>query len=55
MKKVCGVIAAISFLMLIGFVGGMDQGTLTLAQGGVGAFLSVGVFAVSLKIGGVIN
>ena len=54
-KKVCIALAITAFFMLAGFVGGMDMGTLTLNQGMMGSLVSLLVFVVTVKIGGVID
>ena len=54
-KKICIAVALIAFFMLAGFVGGMDMGTLTLSQGFTGSMVSLLVFVVAVKIGGVIE
>ena len=50
MKTVIGTISGISFLLMIGFVGGVECDNIGMLPGFAGAFASLLVFGVSLLV-----
>ena len=50
-KKISVAVAVIAFIMLAGFVGGMDLGTITLAKGFAGSVVSLAVFLGAVVVG----
>lgn len=47
MRKTVGIIAALSFILMCGFVGGLDRCTIDLTKGFIGAAISTVIFAVA--------
>ena len=54
-KKIAVIVMVTSFILLTGFIGGVDRDTLTLTQGFTGAGVSTVIFFISALIGGVID
>ena len=46
-RKIIGIIAALSFILMCGFVGGLDRGTIDLAKGFIGAAICTVIFAAA--------
>lgn len=44
MRKITGIIAALSFILMSGFIGGLDRGTIDLAKGFIGASICTVIF-----------
>lgn len=47
MRKIVGIIAALSFILMCGFVGGLDRGTINLTKGFIGAAICTVIFAAA--------
>ena len=47
MRKIIGIIAALSFILMSGFIGGLDRGTIDLSKGFIGATICTVIFAVA--------
>ena len=56
MKKViCSVIMLASLFMFVGFIGGMERNTIPVGEAVTGAIISLLIFAISGKVGGIIE
>ena len=53
MRKIVGIMAALSFILMCGFVGGMDRDLISSVKGFIGALIFTAVFAVCMFILGV--
>jgi len=51
-RRICGWIAAVSFFLALGFVGGLECGTLPLTRGVILMCLSLAVGAAAAYKGG---
>ena len=51
-RHICGWIAGIAFVLMFGFVGGVECGTLPLARGAILMFSSLAVWAGAMYKGG---
>ena len=47
MRKIVGIIAALSFILMSGFIGGLDRGTIELTKGFIGAAICTVIFAAA--------
>ena len=47
MRKIVGFIAALSFILMCGFIGGLDRGTINLTKGFIGAAICTVIFAAA--------
>lgn len=47
MRKIIGIIAALSFILMSGFVGGLDRGTINLTKGFIGAAICTVIFSAA--------
>ena len=47
MRKIVGFIAALSFILMSGFIGGLDRGTISLSKGFIGAAICTVIFAAA--------
>lgn len=54
-KKIAGIVMTLSFILLAGFIGGLDRDTLTVTQGIAGSAVSLTIFFVSAWKGGIIE
>ena len=54
-KKIAVIVMVVSFMLLAGFVGGLDMDSITITKGFMGSALSLTVFILSALIGGVIE
>ena len=54
-ETVCGIIAFTSFLYLLGAVGGLEQGTLTMGKCIAQSIVSLAVMITSARVIGAIN
>ena len=50
MRKILGAVAIISFIVMTGFVGGLDRDLLSPTQGFVGALISVLIFGICVYL-----
>lgn len=56
MKKViCSVIMLVSLFMFVGFIGGMECNTISVGEAVTGAVISLLIFAISGKVGDIID
>ena len=51
-RHICGWIAAIAFVLMFGFVGGVECGTLPITRGAILMFSSLAVWAGAMYKGG---
>lgn len=49
-RRVCNAIAAASFLLIVGTIGGIENNSVELIPGAIAAALLVGTFGISLKL-----
>lgn len=47
MRKIVGIIAVLSFILMCGFVGGMDRDLISSVKGFIGAAICTVIFAVA--------
>lgn len=47
MRKIVGIIAALSFILMCGFIGGLDRCTIDLTKGFIGAAICTVIFAAA--------
>ena len=50
MRKILGAVAIISFIVMTGFVGGLDRDLLSPTQGFIGALISVSIFGICVYL-----
>ena len=52
---ICGIVMAVSFLMAIGFIGGLEVDSLTVGRAMAGAGISLAVFWIAGKAVNIID
>lgn len=55
MKKICGILAVLSFLYVLGTVGGMEQDTMSLGAGILRVCLGLGCFWMLCELSGAVG
>ena len=55
MKKICGILAVLSFLCVLGTVGGMEQDTMNLSAGILRVCLGLGCFWMFCELSGAVG
>ena len=55
MKKICGILAVLSFLYVLGTVGGMEQDTMNLSAGTLRVCLGLGCFWMFCELSGAVG
>lgn len=46
-RKITGIGAVLSFILMCGFIGGLDRGTINLTKGFIGAAICTVIFAAA--------